>query len=77
MPESPICQGVPANANKLNNTRLGNGNSEETVDKTDGESSYSSFYSSFFKTESGSAEESDAKKAEGNKNKQGVSILYI
>ncbi|CAB3252736.1 unnamed protein product [Arctia plantaginis] len=41
------------------------GNSEETVDRTDGESSYSSFYSSFFKTESGSAEESgDAKKNE-------------
>ncbi|KAM3968404.1 period circadian regulator [Aphomia sociella] len=38
-------------------------NSSENVDKMDGESSYSSFYSSFFKTESGSAEESgDAKK---------------
>ncbi|XP_075991029.1 period circadian regulator isoform X11 [Anticarsia gemmatalis] len=44
------------------------GNVEEPVDKTDGESSYSSFYSSFFKTESGSAEESgDAKKAEAMK----------
>ncbi|XP_059046218.1 period circadian protein isoform X2 [Achroia grisella] len=38
-------------------------NSDENVDRMDGESSYSSFYSSFFKTESGSAEESgDAKK---------------
>ncbi|XP_063837782.1 period circadian protein [Ostrinia nubilalis] len=37
--------------------------SDEGVDRTDGESSYSSFYSSFFKTESGSAEESgDPKK---------------
>ncbi|XP_063373235.1 period circadian protein [Cydia amplana] len=36
--------------------------SEGTVEHTDGESSYSSFYSSFFKTDSGSAEDSgDAK----------------
>ncbi|CAG4929811.1 unnamed protein product [Parnassius apollo] len=39
------------------------GNSEEKMDKTDRESSYSSFCSSFFKTESGrSAESSDSKK---------------
>ncbi|XP_047524413.1 period circadian protein isoform X2 [Pieris napi] len=37
-------------------------NSEDTVDKTDEESSYSSFYSNFFKSESGSAEDSDVKK---------------
>ncbi|XP_026727838.1 period circadian protein isoform X4 [Trichoplusia ni] len=43
-----------ARVNKLGRV----GQSEETPDKTDGESSYSSFYSSFFKTESGSAEES-------------------
>ncbi|XP_038216692.1 period circadian protein isoform X2 [Zerene cesonia] len=38
------------------------GNSDGTIDKTDEESSYSSFYSNFFKSESGSAEESDVKK---------------
>lgn len=55
----------PPRDNHLNKiSRLGN--NEETPDKTDGESSYSSFYSSFFKTESGSAEDSgDGKK--GNK----------
>ncbi|XP_045509688.1 period circadian protein-like isoform X2 [Colias croceus] len=38
------------------------GNSDATNEKTDEESSYSSFYSNFFKSESGSAEESDVKK---------------
>lgn len=51
------------------------GRSEETPDKTDGESSYSSFYSSFFKTESGSAEESGDPKF--NKEKRfRVTICY-
>ncbi|XP_028035459.1 period circadian protein isoform X3 [Bombyx mandarina] len=44
------------------------GNTEEVVDKTDGESSYSSFYSSFFKTESGSAEESGESKKRDTRN---------
>nr|XP_037872645.1 period isoform X3 [Bombyx mori] len=44
------------------------GNTEEIVDKTDGESSYSSFYSSFFKTESGSAEESGESKKRDTRN---------
>lgn len=52
------------------------GNSEETVDRTDGESSYSSFYSSFFKTESGSAEESgEAKKNETKDTTMRVRII--
>ncbi|CAF4744706.1 unnamed protein product [Pieris macdunnoughi] len=37
-------------------------NSEDTIDKTDEESSYSSFYSNFFKSESGSAEDNIVKK---------------
>lgn len=46
------------------------GNSDATIDKTDEESSYSSLYSSFFKTESGSTEESEVKnKDEGLVNK--------
>lgn len=54
----------PTASTKLNK----NGNSDDMVDKTDGESSYSSFYSSFFRTESGSAEESgDAKKSDSTK----------
>ncbi|XP_048004651.1 period circadian protein isoform X2 [Leguminivora glycinivorella] len=48
--------------------------SEEAVDRTDGESNYSSFYSSFFKTESGSAEDSgDAKNKQNNANSSGAS----
>ncbi|XP_053623942.1 period circadian protein isoform X3 [Plodia interpunctella] len=42
-------------------------NSDEAVDRTDGESSYSSFYSSFFKTESGSAEDSGGTEKKSNK----------
>ncbi|CAK1588248.1 unnamed protein product [Parnassius mnemosyne] len=46
-------------------------NSEETIDKTDGESSYSSFSSSFFKTEFGSgAQSSDSKKDFGKEGKK-------
>ncbi|XP_060809420.1 period circadian protein isoform X1 [Amyelois transitella] len=41
--------------------------SDETIDRTDGESSYSSFYSSFFKTESGSAEDSGGADKKSNK----------
>ncbi|XP_072931109.1 period circadian protein-like isoform X2 [Epargyreus clarus] len=48
-------------------------NTDDVVDKTDGESSYSSFYSSFFKTESGSAEESDAKRGSGSKDDKSYS----
>ncbi|XP_061705903.1 period circadian protein isoform X2 [Cydia pomonella] len=48
--------------------------SEEAVDRTDGESSYSSFYSSFFKTESGSAEDSgDAKNKQNKTDASGAS----
>ncbi|XP_072934869.1 period circadian protein-like [Epargyreus clarus] len=53
-------------------TRRGS-NTDDVVDKTDGESSYSSFYSSFFKTESGSAEESDAKRGSGSKDDKSYS----
>ncbi|KAJ0183756.1 hypothetical protein K1T71_000179 [Dendrolimus kikuchii] len=49
-----------------NTNRLGK--NEEITDKTDGESSYSSFYSSFFKTESGSAEESGDNKMKDKSN---------
>ncbi|XP_030039622.2 period circadian protein isoform X2 [Manduca sexta] len=67
---------TPPRNPKVNTARAGN--SEETVDRTDGESSYSSFYSSFFKTESGSAEESgDAKKfALGNMGKTSEMTKY-
>ncbi|XP_023944074.2 period circadian protein isoform X3 [Bicyclus anynana] len=44
-----------------NKRKLRFDNSDGTNEKTDGESSYSSFYSSFFKTDSGSNEESDSK----------------
>ncbi|XP_039763176.1 period circadian protein isoform X2 [Pararge aegeria] len=45
----------------------------DTNEKTDGESSYSSFYSSFFKTDSGSNEESVSK----SRGKRGSKASYI
>ncbi|KAL4704312.1 hypothetical protein ACJJTC_012888, partial [Scirpophaga incertulas] len=63
------CEGVPVTSTTTvapqssSNGTQDRKRSEDTVDRTDGESSYSSFYSSFFKTESGSAEGSlDMKK---------------
>ncbi|CAH0745988.1 unnamed protein product [Diatraea saccharalis] len=53
---------VPAPSGNTKSSAANAKATDEVVDRTDGESSYSSLYSSFFKTESGSAEESYPKK---------------
>lgn len=62
---------------KRNESGNETGNSDEAVDPTDGESS-SSFYSSFFKTESGSADESSDSKNTKNKSVEySYTLFYI
>ncbi|KAL0852247.1 hypothetical protein ABMA28_000462 [Loxostege sticticalis] len=54
VPDTAACRNLTAKSARMRN-------SDGTVDRTDGDSSSSSFYSSFFKTESGSAEDSGDK----------------
>lgn len=70
VPSSPT-----SHCGKSKNTRT----SDENADRTDGESSYSSFYSSFFKTDSGSAEDSGDQKNKTSviKNRVSFSLSLI
>ncbi|RVE45060.1 hypothetical protein evm_010294 [Chilo suppressalis] len=61
-PETSQGDSIPAPGCSDKSKAVAVKSSEEIIDKTDGESSHSSFYSSFFKTESGSIEEPDPKK---------------